>query len=621
MAQQKTKMLLSGNEAIARGVLEAGVSVAAAYPGTPSTEIMETIAMFGKETGMHAEWSINEKVAFEVALGAAWSGIRSFTAAKHVGLNVAADPFFTAALFGGMKGGFVLCIADDPSFHSSQNEQDTRMYALAAHAICMEPSTPQEALDMVKYAYDFSEKWESMVIIRSTTRLSHSRGPVELGEIPVNKEHKGEFIKNPAQFVCLPGNARRTKPLLMAKLEEMKEYSCNSKWNVVEKGKDPLLVITSGVTYTYVKDAMQELGINPTIYKIGFSSPLPEAKIIELLKEHSECLIAEEVEPYIELSVKALAAENGVKTKIYGRKEKIIPISNELNPLILKNSLAKILGLKIDDKTFEGMMEQKEINEQLPNRPPELCAGCPHRATYLAIKKAAKSRKLEPIMPGDIGCYTLGFMPPLNSVDTTVAMGASIGIANGIAQSTKQVVIPVIGDSTFYHTGIPPLINAIVNNAKFVLVIVDNQLTAMTGGQPTPELGRTAFGDKAGIVTLEQVCEGIGVKNLHIVDPYDLEHTTEVIGKAIDNNELSVIISRRECALEYTRIMKRAKKELDKYFVDEDICIGCRTCVRTFACPAITFDNDRKKSHVDESMCVGCAVCRIVCPYDAFTKR
>jgi len=407
----------------------------------------------------------------------------------------------------------------------------------------------------------------------------------------------------------------------MAKLEEMKEYSCNSKWNVVEKGKDPLLVITSGVTYTYVKDAMQELGINPTIYKIGFSSPLPEAKIIELLKEHSECLIAEEVEPYIELSVKALAAENGVKTKIYGRKEKIIPISNELNPLILKNSLAKILGLKIDDKTFEGMMEQKEINEQLPNRPPELCAGCPHRATYLAIKKAAKSRKLEPIMPGDIGCYTLGFMPPLNSVDTTVAMGASIGIANGIAQSTKQVVIPVIGDSTFYHTGIPPLINAIVNNAKFVLVIVDNQLTAMTGGQPTPELGRTAFGDKAGIVTLEQVCEGIGVKNLHIVDPYDLEHTTEVIGKAIDNNELSVIISRRECALEYTRIMKRAKKELDKYFVDEDICIGCRTCVRTFACPAITFDNDRKKSHVDESMCVGCAVCRIVCPYDAFTKR
>ncbi|MHA1220665.1 MAG: hypothetical protein ACTSQB_02920 [Candidatus Heimdallarchaeota archaeon] len=247
LSEQKPKMLLSGNEAIARGVLEAGVDVAAAYPGTPSTEIMETIAHFGKATGMHAEWSINEKIAFEVALGAAWSGLRAFTVAKHVGLNVAADPFFTAALFGGMKGGFVMCIADDPSFHSSQNEQDTRMYALAAHAICMEPATPQEGLDMVKYAYDFSEKWDSLVIIRSTTRLSHSRGPVELGTIPKKEKLKGEFIKNPGQFVCLPGNARRTKPLLMEKLEKMKEYACNSKWNVVEEGKDPILVIASGV--------------------------------------------------------------------------------------------------------------------------------------------------------------------------------------------------------------------------------------------------------------------------------------------------------------------------------------------------------------------------------------
>lgn len=620
MADKKTKMLLSGNEAIARGVLEAGVDVAAAYPGTPSTEIMETIALFGKETGMHAEWSINEKVAFEVALGAAWSGLRAFTAAKHVGLNVAADPFFTAALFGGMKGGFVMTIADDPSFHSSQNEQDTRMYALAAHALCMEPSTPQEALDMVKYAYEFSEKWESMIILRSTTRLSHSRGPVELGEIPPPSEHKGEFIKNPAQFVCLPGNARRTKPLLLEKMEKIKEYSCKSKWNVVTKGKDPLLVITSGVSYTYVLDAIQEMGINPTVYKIGFSNPLPEAKIIELLKEHPKCLIAEEVEPYFELEVKALAAENGINVKIFGRKEKVIPISNELNPLILKEAFLKVMG-KEKIKQEDTLPSLTEINEQLPNRPPELCAGCPHRATFFAIKKAAKERKLNPVMPGDIGCYTLGFMPPLSAVDTTVAMGASIGIANGIAQSTKQVVIPVIGDSTFFHSGIPPLINAIVNNAKFVLVIVDNHLTAMTGGQPTPELGIDAFGNPAGIVTLEQVCIGLGIKNVEVVDPYDLDLTTEVIGKAIDSGELSVIISRRDCALEHSRQVRKAKQELDKYYVDEEICIGCRTCVRTFACPAITFDDSKKKAHVDEAACVGCGVCRIVCPYDAFTKR
>ncbi|NHJ88005.1 MAG: indolepyruvate ferredoxin oxidoreductase subunit alpha [Asgard group archaeon] len=620
MVEKKTKMLLSGNEAIARGVLEAGVDVAAAYPGTPSTEIMETIAMFGKATGMHAEWSINEKVAFEVALGAAWSGLRSFTAAKHVGLNVAADPFFTAALFGGMKGGFVMCIADDPSFHSSQNEQDTRMYALAAHALCMEPSTPQEALDMVKFAYEFSEKWESMIILRSTTRLSHSRGPVELNPLPEKKEHKSEFIKNPAQFVCLPANARRTKPLLMEKLEKIKEYSCNSEWNVVEEGKDPLLIIASGVSYLYVKDAVQDLGINPTIYKIGFSNPLPEGKIIDLLKKFKKCLIAEEVEPYIELGVKALAAENNIDVKIFGRKEKIIPISNELNPLIVKDAIAKVIGLKVEK--IEGKLPSlKEINEQLPNRPPELCAGCPHRATFFAIKKAAKKRRIDPIMPGDIGCYTLGFMPPLNAVDTTVAMGASIGIANGIAQSTNQMVIPVIGDSTFFHTGIPPLINAIVNNAKFVLVIVDNQSTAMTGNQPTPELGFDAFGNPAGIIMLEDVIKGIGIKNLHIIDPYDLDNAIEVFGQAIDSDELTVIISRRDCALEHTRKVKKAKQKLDTYYVDEDVCIGCRICVQTFACPAITFDDERKKSHVDEDVCIGCSVCRAVCPKEAFTKR
>ena len=620
MAEKVTKMLLSGNEAIARGVLEAGVDLAAAYPGTPSTEIMENIAHFGKETGMHAEWSINEKIAFEVALGAAWSGLRSFTAAKHVGLNVAADPFFTAALFGGMKGGFVMCIADDPSFHSSQNEQDTRMYALAAHALCMEPSTPQEALDMVKYAYDFSEKWESMIILRSTTRLSHSRGPVTLGKIPDGPREKGLFVKNPEKFVCLPASARRAKPLLMKKFEELKDYSCKSKWNVVTKGKDPLLVITSGVSYTYVLDAVRDLGIDPTIYKIGFSNPLPEAKIIELLKEHPKCLIAEEVEPYFELKIKALIAENGLKVKIYGRKEKVIPISNELNPLILKNSFAKVLDLKIETLD-EELPTQKEINDQLPNRPPELCAGCPHRATYYAIKRAARKRKIKPIMPGDIGCYTLGFMPPLSSVDTTVAMGASIGIANGIAQATAQVVIPVIGDSTFFHSGIPALVNAIVNNAKFVCVIVDNSLTAMTGGQPTPELGITAFGEPAGIVTIEQVLGGIGIKNLYVVDPYELDNTIDVVGKALDSGELSVIIARRDCALERTRIARKNKETLDKYFVDEELCIGCRTCVRSFACPAITFNNETKKSHVDESVCVGCGVCRAVCPKDAFTKR
>ncbi|MCF2144255.1 MAG: indolepyruvate ferredoxin oxidoreductase subunit alpha [Candidatus Heimdallarchaeota archaeon] len=621
MSKEKTVMLLSGNEAFARGVLEAGVDVAAAYPGTPSTEIMETIARFGKETGMHAEWSINEKVAFEVALGASWSGLRSFTAAKHVGLNVAADPFFTAALFGGMKGGFVMVIADDPSFHSSQNEQDTRMYALAAHAICMEPSTPQEALDMIKFAYDFSEKWESLVILRSTTRLSHSRGPVELGAIPKKESHKGEFIKNPTQFVCLPANARRTKPLLMEKLEKIKEYSNTSEWNVLEKGDKSLLIIASGVSYEYVKDAIQELDLKPTVYKIGFSNPLPEGKIIELLKEYPKCLIVEEVEPYLELNVKALAAENNIQVQIFGRKEKVIPISNELNPKIVKQAITQVLNLKKAETEEASLPTNAEINEKLPNRPPELCAGCPHRATFFAIKQAAKKRKLDPIMPGDIGCYTLGFMPPLSAVDTTVAMGASIGIANGIAQATNQVVIPVIGDSTFFHTGIPALINAIVNNAKFVCVIVDNQLTAMTGGQPTPELGKTAFGEPAGVVPLEQVCKGLGIKNVEVVDPYDLEKTTEVIGKAIDSGELSVVIARRDCALEYTRQVKRAKQKLDTYFVDEDLCTGCRICVRTFACPAITFDYDKKKAHVDESMCMGCGVCRIVCPYDAFIKR
>jgi indolepyruvate ferredoxin oxidoreductase alpha subunit len=418
----------------------------------------------------------------------------------------------------------------------------------------------------------------------------------------------------------LPGNARRTKPLLLAKMEELKDYSCKSKWNVVEEGKDPLLIITSGVSYTYVKDAIQEMKINPTIYKIGFSNPLPEAKIIELLKKHPKCLIAEEVEPYFELKVKAMAAENGIKVKIYGRKEKAIPISNELNPFILKKAILKVTDKKMEEKD-EKLPTLKEINEQLPNRPPELCAGCPHRATYYAIKRASRKRNLKPIMPGDIGCYTLGFMPPLSSVDTTVAMGASIGIANGIAQATDQVLIPVIGDSTFFHTGIPPLINAIVNKAKFTLVIMDNSITAMTGFQPTPETGKGAFGDPAGVITIEQVVKGLGIENCHIIDPYDLDNAIDVIGKALDSGELSVIISRRDCALEYTRKMRKAKKELDKYYTDEEICIGCRTCVRSFACPAITFDDEKEKSHVDESMCIGCGVCRILCPVDAFTKR
>jgi indolepyruvate ferredoxin oxidoreductase alpha subunit len=600
-------ILLMGNEAIVRGALEARLSVATTYPGTPASEIGDSFARLAEKAGIYFEYSTNEKVATEVAIGAAASGLRAMVGMKHVGVNVASDPLMTFA-YTGTRGGFVLVTADDPSCHSSQNEQDNRFYALFGGFPLFEPSSPQECYDMVKKAFDVSEELGQPVILRTTTRVAHVRGPVTVGEIAIGPRKK-EFVKEPSRFVTVPAVARVRHLVLLEQLSKATQIAEESEFNkVIRTGKGGRTgVITTSAAANYAIDAAEDLSLDADILKLGFSNPIPPNKILEFLRTHDEVVVVEELEPVLEMQVRSLAQRDGLHTKVFGKMDGYLPRAYEFDQAIVAGALSKALSLELEERG------KCELPKDLPTRPPVLCAGCPHSATYYAVNKATNKKAL---FATDIGCYTLGVAPPYSTADLLVCMGSSVGTAGGLAKVNDQPVIAFIGDSTFFHSGIPGLINAVHQGHKFLLMILDNRTTAMTGHQPHPGSTRDPCNPAAISISIEGVVQGCGVKWLKTVDPYDTSATVEAVKEALAQEGVSVIIARRECAL----ITKRDEKGAiaRKHFIDQEVCKKCRTCVTKFQCPAISSID--KVQTIDEALCAGCGVCAQVCPYKAIKE-
>lgn len=570
------KKILLGNEAIARGAYEAGVKVSAAYPGTPSTEVSEALAKYGE---VYAEWSPNEKVATEVALGASIAGVRSMCAMKHVGLNVAADPLYTAA-YTGVKGGMVLVVADDPGMYSSQNEQDTRMVARAAMVPVVEPSDSSEAKEFMKYAYELSETYDTPVILRSTTRLSHSQGLVELGERKVPEDIPYE--RNIGKFVMMPGNAIKRHLAVEARMKKMAEDANTMAINRAEYRDLSVGFITCGIAYQYIREAMPEA----SILKLGLVNPLPRKLIEEFAAKVDRLYIFEELEPVIEEQVKAWGISKAVGKEIF-------TIQGEYSANLLRE---RVLGQELSFKT-----------EEVPARPPILCPGCPHRSVFAVLNR------LKIRAAGDIGCYTLGAVAPLSVIDTTICMGASISTLHGMekAKGTDYVKdwVAVIGDSTFMHTGINSLMNMVYNQSKATVIILDNSTTGMTGHQDHAATGKTLKGEIVPAINIAGLCRSLGIERVCEVNAFDQKELEKVIREEVKADALSVIITQAPCAL------LKGLKFPNKCRPDTEKCKKCGACLRP-GCPALTRREDGTIA-IDETMCNGCGLCMQLCKFDA----
>lgn len=590
------KKLLTGNEAIARGAYEAGVRFAAAYPGTPSTEILENIGKFKDE--IIAEWAPNEKVALESAIGASIAGGRSIAAMKHVGVNVAADPLFTFA-YTGVNGGLVLVSADEPGQHSSQNEQDNRNYAKFAKIPMFEPSDSQESKDMVKAAFDLSESYDAPVLLRTTTRVCHSKGIVECQD----REEKEiiKYKKTANKFVTVPAVSRGLRVKVEERQKKLLDFSNTTKWNSIQWNDTKVGVIASGMSYSYAKEVF---GDTVSYLKLGFTNPLPIEKIKEFCSKIEKVYVIEENDPYIEEQVRILGFN------CYGKN--LFPAYGEMLPEVLRKAVYGETKPTVE-------YEEKEI----VGRPPTLCAGCPHRGFYYELGK-----RKNVMMSGDIGCYSLAFAEPYNAQDQIICMGASISMGHGAQKifnsikDNKMRVVATLGDSTFFHTGINSLIDVIYNNSNTVNVILDNRITGMTGHQENPGSGYTLQGDKTAVLDIEAIVKAIGFKNIVVINPNDLTAVKNALDWALSLDEPSVIITRWPCVLK--KFSQEDKEEFDTAFmskctVDEEKCIGCKACTRT-GCPAIVFDKENKKSSIDLNQCVGCEVCLQVCPVKAIRK-
>jgi indolepyruvate ferredoxin oxidoreductase alpha subunit len=606
------RVLLLGNEAIARGILEAGIGVVTTYPGTPASEIGDSISEIAGEAGVYMEYSTNEMVATEVAAGAANCGVRALSAMKHVGLNVAADLVMTLA-YVGVRGGYVIVTADDPECYSSQNEQDSRFYALLSNLPCLEPSNSQEAKDMTVSAIQISEKLEVPVLLRTTTRVSHTRGPVEYDKL-TKPRLKGDFIRDLKRLVMVPANSRPKHPVLLKKAEIAKEISEASQYNrVVRKGKGKEYgIISSSSAYNYVEEAIDLLGFDVTVLKLGVTHPLPEKMIGQFLKSHEKIIIAEELEPYLEMPVKAIAKDTAPNVEVYGKMNvQYFSREGELSTRAVASGLAKIAGKKLPTDFAKIDEEFAKIVKELPSRPPILCAGCPHRASFYLVRKVGGEKAL---YPTDIGCYALGIAPPLNVGDILICMGASVGMAQGISRATDRDTIAIVGDSTFFHAAIPGLVNAVYNNSKIVVAVLDNLTTAMTGHQPHPGTGVTGMQTPSERILIEKVAEGCGVKYVKVVDPFKIKEAEVVLKEALKHDGPSVVVFRSPCTLIAVRERRRKGVEIMTCKITEK-CTDCMACVKLLGCPAIVVDDG--KVRINEALCVGCGLCVSVCPYKA----
>jgi indolepyruvate ferredoxin oxidoreductase alpha subunit len=583
--QKKDLKPLTGNEAIARGAWEAGVRVAAAYPGTPSTEIMESLAAF-PAADLHAQWSTNEKVALDVAMGASFAGSRALASMKHVGLNVAADAFMSQSYIG-VNGGLVLAVCDDPGIHSSQNEQDTRIYGQLATVPVLEPSDAQEALDLTKLAFELSERFDTMVIVRGTTRLSHTRSPVAVGprtEVPARP-----FIENPAKNVMIPAHARRRHAAVIEREAKLKQYLETAPINRWETGDASFGVITAGTCYPYVREVLP----GASVLKLGASWPLPEALLRRYCESVERVFVVEELEPVIERELRAL----GIKAE----GKQFFSREGEFSPETVRAGFEKA-------GVLEARVQRAGWAPEPLVRPPVLCAGCPHTSSFMAVR-ASGAR-----VAGDIGCYTLACLDPLRGLDTTVSMGSSIGNAIGMSKAgDTRPIMATIGDSTFLHAGIPGLIDAVYNQANITVLLLDNHITAMTGGQQHPGTGKTLRGDAAPKVDYEALVRAVGVKWVRTVDSYDLAAMYQTLREAIAHRGVSVIISNRPCVLDPMKIKGPALAVVNEQ------CNACQSCMN-LGCPAITWGSDtfegRHKVKIDQSLCIGCTLCAQVCTVD-----
>jgi len=598
------KLFLLGNEAAVRGAIEAGVSVASTYPGTPSSEIGDVLSRVSKDAGIYFEFATNEKVALEVSAAAAASGLRSFTFMKHVGLNVAADSFMSV-VYSGVNGGMIILSADDPSIFSSQNEQDNRHYARIANIPMVEPSNPQEIRDLMKYGFELSEEFKIPVLMRTTTRVSHMRGVVELNA-PHTTKKTGYFKKDPKRFVPVPVNAREMHRILVGKIEKIKNVADNSPFNQIFNNGGKIGVITGGSAFNYAIDVIEENNLPVNVLKVGFSYPFPEKLVYDFIKDLDSVIVIEEVDPVMEHDVFAVIGEYGLKIKVHGKLDETLPMIYEYTPDIVLEGIKKVMDLNLHEK------EVYQPNIPLPVRPPTLCPGCPHRATYYSVKKAVEELNLDVIYPTDIGCYTLGIESPYEMADYLLSMGSSIGTSCGFSKSVPQNIVSFIGDSTFFHAGIPPLINAVHNKDKFVLVILDNRTTAMTGGQPHPGLPVDGMGEMAPEISIEKIVEAVGVEFLEVINPLNIKKSNETFKKALQFDGVAVVISKYPCML----IKSGAKKKQAVVDVDSQKCDKCLNCLKELTCPAMYVAEDGSVN-VDPMFCRGCTVCIQTCPQKA----
>lgn len=573
------KKLMLGNEAFARGLYEAGCTIASSYPGTPSTEITEFVAKYDE---VYAEWAPNEKVAVETAIGASIAGARSFSAMKHVGLNVAADPLYTIS-YSGVNGGLVIAVADDPGMHSSQNEQDSRHHAIASKVMMIEPSNSSECKEFAKTAFDLSEQFDTPVIVRLSTRVSHSQSIVELCE----REEKPlkEYIKNPSKYVMMPAFARPRHVFVEERLKKLTEYAETSPLNRVEISENAKFgVIASGAVYEYAKES---LGNKASFLKLGTINPMPVKLIQDFAKKYDKIYVIEELDDIIETHCRKIGITNIIGKELFG-------FCGELSQTVIAE---KILGTK---------PEYTEFPENVPVRPPVMCAGCPHRGLFYCLSK------LKVTVSGDIGCYTLGASAPLSAMDTTICMGASVSALHGFnkarGEEAEKKSVAVIGDSTFMHSGMTGLVNIAYNSTNSTVIILDNSITGMTGHQQNPTTGKNLKGDPAAAVNLEALCKALGIQRVRVVDPYCLAETEKAIKEELAVAEPSVIISRRPCALlKYVKHKPSLK-------VDSEKCKGCKMCMK-LGCPAISIKDG--KAVIDHTQCVGCGICQEMCRFDA----